>query len=83
MPYESTREGSLLDTKVLFASTPALNIAYEQTGPDNEDEAILLLHGFPYDVRSYDGVRWGAGADRSSCRCSLSSRLRINAVSLG
>ena len=38
------------------ARTSALRVAYEQTGPDS-GEPILLLHGFPYDVRQYDGVR--------------------------
>jgi acetate kinase len=33
--------------------TSALNIAYEQTGPDS-CSPILLLHGFPYDAREYD-----------------------------
>ncbi len=37
-------------------STPALHICYEQTGPD-AGEPIVLLHGFPYDVRQYDAVR--------------------------
>lgn len=45
-----------------FVSTPTLNIAYEQTEADSSSEAILLLHGFPYDVRSYDGVRRGLAA---------------------
>ena len=45
-----------LNTATRRASTPSLEIAYEQSGPDS-GEAILLLHGFPYDVRSYDGVR--------------------------
>ncbi len=37
-------------------ATASLDIAYEQTGVDSA-EAILLLHGFPYDVRQYDAVR--------------------------
>ncbi len=36
--------------------TSILHIVYEQTGPD-DGEPILLLHGFPYDVREYDQVR--------------------------
>jgi len=36
--------------------TPVLEIAYEQSGLDT-GEPILLLHGFPYDVREYDEVR--------------------------
>lgn len=35
--------------------TPTLEIAYEETGsPDGAP--VILLHGFPYDVRAYDGV---------------------------
>lgn len=35
--------------------TPTLEIAYEETGaPDGAP--VVLLHGFPYDVRAYDGV---------------------------
>ncbi|MBV8654108.1 MAG: alpha/beta hydrolase, partial [Alphaproteobacteria bacterium] len=33
--------------------TSALDLAYEQHGPP-EGEAIVLLHGFPYDPRCYD-----------------------------
>ncbi len=36
--------------------TASLEVSYEQTGPDSGDP-ILLLHGFPYDVRQYDAVR--------------------------
>lgn len=32
-----------------------LSIAYEESGNDN-GTPIILLHGFPYDVRAYDGV---------------------------
>ncbi len=35
--------------------TPVLEIAYEDSGPA-EGPAALLLHGYPYDVRSFDGV---------------------------
>ena len=38
---------------VLHASTSALDIAYETAG-DSQGDAVLLLHGFPYDVRAYD-----------------------------
>jgi alpha/beta hydrolase fold len=43
-------------TPLKMAQTPSLNIGYEQTGPDS-GEAIVLLHGWPYDPRCYDGVR--------------------------
>jgi pimeloyl-ACP methyl ester carboxylesterase len=35
--------------------TDVLDIAYEEHG-DPSGAAIILLHGFPYDVRSFDGV---------------------------
>ncbi len=40
---------------ILVATTDVLDIAYETHGPDSGD-AVLLLHGFPYDVRCYDEV---------------------------
>jgi pimeloyl-ACP methyl ester carboxylesterase len=42
--------------RIHTVETSALNIAYEQTGPD-AGVPILLLHGFPYDVREFDLVR--------------------------
>lgn len=33
----------------------ALSVAYEEHGPPN-GPAVMLLHGFPYDVRAYDEV---------------------------
>jgi len=35
--------------------TSVLEIAYEQSGPDN-GIPVLLMHGFPYDPRTYDLV---------------------------
>ncbi len=35
--------------------TPVLEIGYEEHGP-SAGFPILLLHGFPYDVRSFDGA---------------------------
>jgi pimeloyl-ACP methyl ester carboxylesterase len=43
-------------TKLRMVQTSSLNIGYEQTGPDSGDP-ILLLHGWPYDPRSYDDIR--------------------------
>jgi pimeloyl-ACP methyl ester carboxylesterase len=44
---------------IKMAQTAYLNIGYEEHG-DSEGNGdgfpILLLHGFPYDVRSFDGV---------------------------
>jgi pimeloyl-ACP methyl ester carboxylesterase len=42
-------------TNVKFAKTPVLNIGYEEHG-DPTGFPIMLLHGFPYDIRSFDGV---------------------------
>lgn len=38
-----------------FTTTPLLDIAYEETGPP-DGVPVVLLHGFPYDVRCYDEV---------------------------
>jgi pimeloyl-ACP methyl ester carboxylesterase len=35
--------------------TPVLDVAYEASGPADGLQ-VLLLHGFPYDVRAFDGV---------------------------
>jgi pimeloyl-ACP methyl ester carboxylesterase len=32
-----------------------LDVAYEETGPD-DGTPVILLHGFPYDVRAFDDV---------------------------
>lgn len=36
-------------------ATPTLDIGYEEHGRQG-GSAVLLLHGFPYDIRSFDGV---------------------------
>lgn len=36
-------------------TTPVLEIAYETSGPVN-GSPVILLHGFPYDVRAFDNV---------------------------
>jgi pimeloyl-ACP methyl ester carboxylesterase len=43
-------------TTLKMAQTPSLNLGYEQTGPDF-GEAIVLLHGWPFDPRCYDDIR--------------------------
>jgi pimeloyl-ACP methyl ester carboxylesterase len=35
--------------------TATLEIAYEESGPA-EGAAVMLMHGWPYDVRDYDEV---------------------------
>ena len=42
-------------SNVRFVQTPMLNIGYEEHG-DAAGFPIILLHGFPYDIRSFDGV---------------------------
>jgi pimeloyl-ACP methyl ester carboxylesterase len=42
-------------SEVNFADTPLLRIGYESLG-EPDAQAVVLLHGFPYDVRSYDEV---------------------------
>jgi pimeloyl-ACP methyl ester carboxylesterase len=42
-------------TSTAVARTPVLEIAYEQAGPA-DGVPVILMHGFPYDVRSYDEV---------------------------
>ena len=46
----------LNETTRRTAKTSVLEVTYEQTGPD-AGKPILLLHGFPYDVRQYDRLR--------------------------
>ena len=36
--------------------TPILEIAYEESGP-SDGLPVVLLHGWPFDVRSYDEVQ--------------------------
>ena len=42
-------------SSVKFIQTPVLNIGYGDHG-NSSGFPIILLHGFPYDVRSWDGV---------------------------
>ena len=42
-------------SSVKFARTPVLYIGYEEHG-EASGFPIILLHGFPYDIRSFDGV---------------------------
>ena len=52
---EFNQENTLRQSLVKFVNTPVLKIAYEEHG-NTEDFPVILLHGFPYDVRSWDGV---------------------------
>ena len=42
-------------SSVKTIQTPVLNIGYEDHG-ESSGFPVMLLHGFPYDVRSFDGV---------------------------
>ena len=49
-------------TSVRRVTTPLLEIAYEEHGPPDGD-AVILLHGFPYDPRCYDAMAASLSAD--------------------
>ena len=49
--WAQTRAGQ----DVRLIQTPVLNIGFEESG-DSAGFPIILLHGFPYDVRAWDGV---------------------------
>jgi pimeloyl-ACP methyl ester carboxylesterase len=40
---------------LLRVETPVLSVAYERSGPSGA-LPVVLLHGYPYDVRAFDGV---------------------------
>lgn len=46
---------SMAAQDISFVDTDTLRIGYEEHGAEY-DFAVILLHGFPYDVRSFDGV---------------------------
>lgn len=46
---------------VRYVRTPTLEIACEEHGPP-DGEAVILLHGFPYDPRCYDEMAADLGA---------------------
>ena len=43
------------DSSLRMVQTEVLDIGYEEHG-DSDGAVIILLHGFPYDVRSFDGA---------------------------
>ncbi|MBS0560754.1 MAG: alpha/beta hydrolase [Proteobacteria bacterium] len=53
------------DTRTLSVATPTLEIGYEESGPA-DGPPVILLHGFPDDVRTWDGAVGPLAAD--GCR---------------
>jgi pimeloyl-ACP methyl ester carboxylesterase len=49
-------------TQIRNVRTAVLDLAYEEHGPARGD-VVVLLHGFPYDPRCYDGMAPSLGAD--------------------
>ena len=49
------RRQSLINQELRSVQTAVLDIGYEESG-DGSGFPIILLHGFPYDIRSWDGV---------------------------
>lgn len=60
------RVGELDMGKLKYINTEDLCIAYEESG-NADGTAIILMHGFPYDIRAYDEVT----------RCLLTDDCRI------
>lgn len=48
-----------------FVDTATLRIAYEEAGPP-DGAPVVLLHGFPYDIRAFDGA--AAALAQAGCR---------------
>src|SRR3984893_19039851 len=55
MPMTATVDVGQARCAVKTIRTPTLELAYEESGP-SEGPPVVLLHGFPDDVRAYDGV---------------------------
>lgn len=45
----------MIGTRIQQISTSTLSICYEESGEVNHCP-VILLHGFPDDVRAWDGV---------------------------
>ena len=52
----TTKTAKTMRAQQLIATTPTLQIAYEESG-HSSGSPVVLLHGFPYDARQYDTVR--------------------------
>ncbi len=47
--------GLAMEGAMKFVETATLQIAYEEAGPP-DGPPVVLLHGFPYDIRAFDAV---------------------------
>ena len=59
---DAAETGAVPSSELAFASTPTLDVGYETSG-DPRGQVVVLLHGFPYDVRADDVVADGLAAD--------------------
>ena len=50
---QPVRHAGEFDACIKHVRTPTLDIAYEETG---EGAPVILLHGFPYAPRAFDGM---------------------------
>src|SRR5262247_1421099 len=53
VPHSSRHAEDVMATSHKQIRTSVLEIAYEESGPA-DGVAVLLMHGFPYDPRTYD-----------------------------
>src|SRR5262247_2702103 len=55
VPHSSRHAEDVMATSHKQIRTSVLEIAYEESGPA-DGVAVFLMHGFPYDPRTYDDV---------------------------
>ncbi|HEY8918219.1 MAG TPA: alpha/beta hydrolase, partial [Chitinophaga sp.] len=53
--YKSTSQPQTTFTEIKQVKAGLLNVGYAETGPAN-GQAVILLHGWPYDIHSYAEV---------------------------
>jgi pimeloyl-ACP methyl ester carboxylesterase len=55
LPTGALAQATTIPASTKRVRTDTLEIAYEENGPPN-GAPVILLHGFPYDPRAYDGL---------------------------